>query len=444
MESMTLSNIIIIGLTIVAMAVPVFVYYKKENYGGRKALPNIVASLGVLGTFGGITYALFKFNANDMDTSVVDLLTGMKTAFFTSVIGMFSSIGMKIIKPSNLDVENDEDDIGPLILKELKIISSSIIESHEEMFRRMDEKEKRNLAKQEETTREIKLLNTDLNRKQDELISQFKAFAETMAEQNSKSLIEALKEVIRDFNTKINEQFGENFKELNRAVGKLLEWQENYKIHIEQTTDQLKITIDGIKNVESSMSCIAERANVMISLSQELIPVLEAVKSNQSDIKECTSTLANITNELKITVPEINKCIQDTTNRFNTTLTQFSNEVATTLELNQEVFKSQCNLMKDTSNKINNSVVKTVNEMNQGVTDVTKNISVQLTTIVEQMEEIFKNKVEQLDETLKDELSKSLRTLGEQLATISNKFAEDYTPLAEKLREIVRISEGVM
>jgi len=41
-----------------------------------------------------------------------------------------------------------------------------------------------------------------------------------MAENNSKALIEALQEVIRDFNAKINEQFGENFKQLNEAVGK--------------------------------------------------------------------------------------------------------------------------------------------------------------------------------------------------------------------------------
>lgn len=55
-----------------------------------------------------------------------------------------------------------------------------------------------------------------------------------MAENNSKAFIQALEEVIKDFNNKITEQFGDNFKQLNLAVGALLTWQENYKNYIEK------------------------------------------------------------------------------------------------------------------------------------------------------------------------------------------------------------------
>ena len=54
-------------------------------------------------------------------------------------------------------------------------------------------------------------------------------FMAKMAENNSKALIQALQEVIRDFNTKISEQFGDNFNQLNSAVGQLLVWQERYR-----------------------------------------------------------------------------------------------------------------------------------------------------------------------------------------------------------------------
>ena len=59
------------------------------------------------------------------------------------------------------------------------------------------------------------------------LTKEFQYFAEKMAENNSKALIEALREVITDFNAKINEQFGDNFKQLNEAVAALLTWQDN-------------------------------------------------------------------------------------------------------------------------------------------------------------------------------------------------------------------------
>ena len=48
-------------------------------------------------------------------------------------------------------------------------------------------------------------------------------------EDNSKSLIEALEEVIRDFNTKISEQLGDNFKKFNESLSIMLEWHKEYK-----------------------------------------------------------------------------------------------------------------------------------------------------------------------------------------------------------------------
>ena len=55
----------------------------------------------------------------------------------------------------------------------------------------------------------------------------FNEFAEKVVADNTQSLIDALTDVMKDFNSKINEQFGENFKELNSAVKAMLEWQKN-------------------------------------------------------------------------------------------------------------------------------------------------------------------------------------------------------------------------
>ena len=58
-----------------------------------------------------------------------------------------------------------------------------------------------------------------------------------MADNNTKALIEALESVMRDFNAKINEQFGDNFKQLNEAVGRINDWQEQYR----QQMDELAV-----------------------------------------------------------------------------------------------------------------------------------------------------------------------------------------------------------
>jgi len=45
-------------------------------------------SVGVLGTFVGIFIGLQAFNPEDITNSVNDILVGLKTAFFTSIVGM--------------------------------------------------------------------------------------------------------------------------------------------------------------------------------------------------------------------------------------------------------------------------------------------------------------------------------------------------------------------
>ena len=50
-----------------------------------------------------------------------------------------------------------------------------------------------------------------------------------MVENNQKAFIEALRKAMEDFNAKITEQFGDNFKALNVAVKDLVVWQDKYK-----------------------------------------------------------------------------------------------------------------------------------------------------------------------------------------------------------------------
>lgn len=59
--------------------------------------PTFVSTLGVLGTFYGITVGLLHFNPQDLTNSIPDLLDGLKTAFFTSLAGMTGSMILSAI-----------------------------------------------------------------------------------------------------------------------------------------------------------------------------------------------------------------------------------------------------------------------------------------------------------------------------------------------------------
>lgn len=66
-------------------------------------LPSLISTLGVLGTFAGITVGLIYFDTGDLDNSIPHLLDGLKTAFFTSLAGMIGSLCLSRMVCSKYD-----------------------------------------------------------------------------------------------------------------------------------------------------------------------------------------------------------------------------------------------------------------------------------------------------------------------------------------------------
>jgi len=66
-----------------------------------KDLKSQIVSVGVLGTFVGIFIGLQAFNPADIINSVNEILVGLKTAFFTSIVGMSVSTILSIMQKFN-------------------------------------------------------------------------------------------------------------------------------------------------------------------------------------------------------------------------------------------------------------------------------------------------------------------------------------------------------
>jgi phage-related minor tail protein len=125
--------------------------------------------------------------------------------------------------------------------------------------------------------------------------------------------------------------------------------------------------------------------------------------------------------------------------------------------------------MKDVTPQFSRKVDEMTESMKQGVArvqaevgDVVKNFGVQVQSSSSEMKQLLtdtlrksqsevndglvrsmdavRQSVVTLDKGLQEELTKSLETLGRQLASLSEKFVADYTPLTDRLREVVRIA----
>lgn len=72
----------------------------------KKDFKSQIVSVGVLGTFVGIFIGLQGFNPEDIMNSVNDILGGLKTAFFTSIVGMSMATILSIIEKLKDNSEN--------------------------------------------------------------------------------------------------------------------------------------------------------------------------------------------------------------------------------------------------------------------------------------------------------------------------------------------------
>lgn len=100
-------------ITVFVICLVLVIKFKKSNklLANRRIVeyfPTFVSTLGVLGTFYGITVGLLAFDTADLDKSIPGLLDGLKTAFFTSLAGMIGSM----ILSAFISRKQDQNDGG--------------------------------------------------------------------------------------------------------------------------------------------------------------------------------------------------------------------------------------------------------------------------------------------------------------------------------------------
>ena len=98
-DKLMLFTLIYVGITII-LTICFWLYIKHLKRNGKlqnhrrgvENMPSFISTLGVLGTFGGITLGLMNFDTGDLNASIPLLLEGLKTAFYTSLAGMIGSL----------------------------------------------------------------------------------------------------------------------------------------------------------------------------------------------------------------------------------------------------------------------------------------------------------------------------------------------------------------
>lgn len=202
-------------------------------------------------------------------------------------------------------------------------------------------------------------------------------FAEIMSRSATEQVIEALQKVITDFNQNLTEQFGDNFKELNAAVEKLVEWQENYRKQLEQLHKLYEESTAAIILIEQQCALIPQSM-------KQLEPIIGTASHQMGKIE---STIETVNNQMGNFAPIIK-----TANRQIAELEKQSAE----LEKHLAAFAE----MRDQATEAIPEVSKFSDEMHEAV-------------------------------------SKTIQEMGTHLGQISLKFAKDYEELTEAMADVI-------
>lgn len=454
-------------------------FKKNEQYNNIiNYIPSLLTSLGIFGTFVGISIGLVNFNPANIDKSISELLEGMKTAFYSSLVGIFLSICFKIFLSYIKSKEIDTDD-GEHIFKLFERQTASI------------ENISKILGGDSDTSvlNQIKLFKSDINdyinytkNFNDKfaltLWDKMEHFADILSKSATEQIIEALKNVIQDFNNKLTEQFGENFKQLNEAVFKLVEWQEKYKEQIElwqKNYDDHKIRIDTltqqqqeytnlliatsqmIEKSSSSLDIIAENTKSIPDNMQNLVSIMKIHEKQLKDLDMYLKAFEEVKEKAGNAFPEIkdnvDKIINTIKNTVDTTSDHYNNLVIETQKIQQTVSNIIANFINEETEQITalftaldkkiqenvSNINKTIeNNLNDMLTSQNKGIDVLFskidTTLQEQVSKTANSidrQVKIIDESMEQELKRGLEEIGKALAQIAAKVVEEYNRMYE-------------
>jgi hypothetical protein len=84
-------------LILIGIIVALTVYFQFFRYNSRTAesAPTILTSIGIFGTFLGVALGLSSFDTTQLQESVPQLLSGLKTAFWSSIAGLLGALTIK-------------------------------------------------------------------------------------------------------------------------------------------------------------------------------------------------------------------------------------------------------------------------------------------------------------------------------------------------------------
>ena len=250
-------------------------------------------------------------------------------------------------------------------------------------------------------------------------------------------LIEALREVIRDFNKNLTEQFGENFKQLNVAVGRTVEWQEQYRQQMDELAKEFRMAAESVEqsrialaSVAQSLMTIEDQSESLVSIAEKLDPILHTL----NDQLEAFSALRQKAHEA---FPLIEARLNDLTIGFSDTVRTVIADSHASMETQRAALETQTDWLQRTTRETNQHVIELTTHFSDTVKtsiDVSQDSMTQqretLANQLQQLQTAMETSNRQIHQTInnvRDRLDDVFERSADHIAQVTTNFTQKLT-----------------
>lgn len=276
----------------------------------------------------------------------------------------------------------------------------------------------------------------------------FDQFLEQVADNFSKSFIEALTQSIERLNIELQEQLGGNFQKLNQAVTDLLNWQVQYKGIIESSYNQLNAFLESVKAFDRQV------AETMPALLGQMDNSIEKLGSS---VSATDAALEAFKQQLQVKLAEYAEDLTTSLLAHNAAIGSHLDNVMGELKNNMSSYTGVVmDNVRNSFEQMNRDVAANMQENNKAVSDM-------LNSSMEDMQKVFGrfNEVllagvsslnNQLRDTMADYKNAMLENLHESFAgmnkdirnDLGNSFNVLLTVMEENINKFYNTQEKVL
>lgn len=424
-------------ITVFVICLVLVIKFKKSDklLANRRIVeyfPTFVSTLGVLGTFYGITVGLLAFDTADLDKSIPGLLDGLKTAFFTSLAGMIGSM----ILSAFISRKQDENDGGVSDINQAAGTICQAVQQMSELNKATIERLSEQMAEQEKDR---------------------KAFYRSMGDVMDK--VKESQSAIAETLQSINTSQGSAATALDSLVI-LQRSQEGALDSIKETATSMVSSIGSLEEVTSAqtesldaMRKYSEEVSEFTHHVPEILDVVGGISTTQDEINEQVQKLKDI---LDAEVDQIERSMDKTNNLLERKFDEFTELLKkSNTEALVEVMKNvTAEFQKQMDALISKLIQENFDQLNQSVERLNqwqqenKEMIASLTRQYKEMAENFEATSTSLDRVKDD--TESLVSEGGKLRQIVDALNEvivndeKFIKTADHLQKTAELSQSNM